>query len=306
MTAALITSLAPAKLNTTVLAIRNLRLQAAIDVQPFRHSGNLYPSIVYVPGASPMVSFQTPFLPAYNLIGLGNGALKLTAFEVYFALFTDSARQAGSVHTKYALNTTGGNATGYAYITGFSVDTNGVLMADVTVALVSYDGMIHPLKRTDNVALPSLASEPALHSLGPVDINGVLLAGLSQMQVDAGYQTQLLKTDGDLYPRNFAIMGADRVLNLTFKDALTAWNDLTLIGANISANVVQYLRSYDPTTQVKLGTGLSLTLASGRAFQDTLTSENLALNETPVKVIPLSASATDPMILATGVTIPQP
>lgn len=303
MTAAIISSLAPAKLNSTVLAIRNLRIQAAIDAQPFRHSGNLYPSVMYVPGATPAVTFQTPFLAAYTLIGLGNGALKLTTFEVYLASFADSVRLGALSHTKYGLNT---SCVGFAYITGFSVDTNGILMADVSVALISNDGMTHPLKKTGSVSLPVLASEPALHSLGPVDINGVVIGGLNQMAVDTGYQTQLLKTDGDLYARNFACMGADRVLNLTFKDALTVWNDLTLLGADISANVVQYLRAYDPTTQVKLGTGLSITMASGRAVQDALTSENLALNETPVKVIPLSATATDPMIIATGVAIPTP
>lgn len=306
MSAAIIASLAPAKLNSTVLAIRNLRISLAVDANPFRHSGNLYPSILTVPGGQPMVTFQTPFFPAYTLMGMGNGALKLTVFEAYLATFADSVRQPGAVHTKYHLNTVPGAATGFAYITGASVDNNGVLMADIMVALISFDGMANPLLRVDNVSIPTLAGEPALHTLGPIEVNGTVIGGVSQAGIDTGYQTQFLKTDGDMFPRNFACLGADRTMSVQFKDALTAWDELTLLGVAISANVIQYFRSYSAPNQVKLTTGMSFTMASGRIVPDTLSADNLAVLDAPAKIIPLSASATDPVIIANGVAIPTP
>ncbi len=240
------------KLNSTVLPASNFTFSTAIASQAFRHSGNLYPSVMTVAGAQPMVTFKTTFHEAYGLIGIGNGPLKLTTFEIYLAKFTDAVRQTGATSVKFGLNT---SCTGYAYITGASTDQNGILMADVSVAVISNDGMTHPILRTNTVSIPTLAGEPTLYSLGPVTVNGTTIAGVASASFQTGFHTELLATDGDLYPRVFACYGGDRSLSIEFKDAPTAWTTLGLIGVNVSSNVVQYFRGYDATTQVKLATG---------------------------------------------------
>lgn len=302
MTTALIYSLAPLKLNTTVLAVSNLSVSPDIMANPLRHSGNLFPSVISVPGATPQVKFSTPFAEAYTLIGFGPGPLKCTVAEIYFAKFVDATRSASSVHAALKL---AASALGFAYITGASVDSNGVLMADVTVMFISSDGITHPLVRSDNNALPTLAAEPVLYSLGPMVVNGTTVAGEASCNLNMGPQMQSLMSDGDLYPKTCVMLGYDRIMTVDFKDPVTAWTTLTLIGAHITANVIQYFRQYNATTQVKSASnGLSITVASGRVIPDAITTGNLAISDGPARVIGLSSSSTDPWILATGVTVP--
>lgn len=306
MAAALIYSLAPLKLNSTVLATSGLSVTPDVMASAFRHSGNVFPSVVTVPGATAQIRFKTTFLEAYNLIGIGRAPLKCTTVEVYLAKFVDAARSTSSVHAKYALASSPGAALGFATIQGASVDQNGVLMADVKVALTSYDGMTHPLLRSDAGALPTLASEPALYSLGPASLNGTIISGEGSASLEMGVADQSLASDGDLYPRSYAVLGYDRGITANFMDAATAWSTIGLIGTNITANFIQYFRAFDATTQVKLTTGISLTVASGRIVPEALSADNLTLAQTPARIIPLSATNTDPFQLATGQTIPTP
>ncbi len=304
MAAALIYSLAPVKLNSTVLASSNLSVSPDVMASAFRHSGSVYPSVLVVPGAAPSVSFKTPFAEAYALIGLSKSPLKCTTLEIYLAKFVDAARSSSSVHAKYSLAS---SALGFACITGASVDQNGVLMADVTIALTSSDGMTHPLTRSDANALPTLASEPVLYSFGPTSVNGTVVSGASAVTLDMGVHSQSLATDGDLYPRTFAVLGYDRGLTINFEDAATTWTALGLLGVNISANVIQYFRQYSATTQTKQTTGLSLTMASGRIVPETLSADSLGLVKTSARVTPLSTSdGTDPFVIASGASIPTP
>jgi hypothetical protein len=304
MAAALIYSLAPIKLNSTVLATSGLTVSPDIMASAFRHSGSVYPSVLTVAGAGPSFSFKTPFAEAYTLIGLSKTPLKCTTVEIYLAKFVDAARSNSNVHAKYSLAS---SALGFACITGASVDQNGVLMADVSVALISSDGMTHPLTRSDAGTLPTLSAEPVLYSYGPFSLNGTIISGSSSATMDMGVHSRSLATDGDLYPRNFAVLGYDRGLVTHFDDPATAWSTLGLLGANITANVVQYFRKYDATSQTKQTTGLSLTIASGRVIPEAMTADNLALAGSPARVIPLSTSdGTDPFVIASGVSIPTP
>ncbi len=244
MTAAIINSLAPLKLNSTVLAIEGLSVSPDVMAQAYRHSGNLYPSIMAVAGAAPTIRFKTPFYAAYLLIGIGAAPLKCTTF-------VDAARASTSVHTKYALATSPGAALGFATIQGASVDQNGILMADVKVVFTSYDGMTYPLVTTTNNALPTLASEPALYSRGPASLNGSIISGNGSASLDLTVHDQSLASDGDLYPRTYAALGYDRGVGVHFLDGISAWASIGVIGTAISSNFIQYFRAYDQTTQAK-------------------------------------------------------
>ncbi len=301
MADALIYSLAPLKLNATVLAIANLQLTPEVAADAFRHSGNEFASVMVAPGAAPRIRFKTPFLAAYNLIGLKT--IKCTTVEVYLAKFVDAIRSASAVHRKYAL---AASATGFAYITGASVAQQGVLMADVEVILLSADGTTHPLAVTDNNALPTLASEPALHTLGPVTLNGTAIGGTSDCSVDLSQQMEVRSSDGDIYPRVCAYLGGSPSLSLGHDDPVTLLTTVGLVGLNVTANVVQYFRNYDTTTGLTASTGLSLTIASGRVIPESQDADNLAVAKTGMRVLPLSSTTTHPMVIATGATVPTP
>jgi hypothetical protein len=301
MSAALIYSLAPATLNSTTLGIANLKVSPSILKMMYRTGGNEFPSVHAVTGATPAFSFQTPYYEAYNLIGLKS--LKLTTANVYLAKFVDAIRSSSSVHTKYALAS---SATGFACIRSIAGQLNGIVMANVEVMLLSSDGMTHPWVPTQNNALPSLASQPALRTIGPTTVNGTTIAGTSSVNIDLAPSMEAVTSDGDLYPRVCAYKGGDPVINIEHGDPETLRTTLGFTGTAITANVVQYFKTIDPTTQIALTTADSLTVAGGRVLPHDIDTDNLQIARGGMTVDCLSSSSTHPIVIATGATAPTP
>ncbi len=301
MSAALIYSLSPLTLNTTTLGVANLKVSPSILKVMHRTGGNEFPSVYAVTGATPAFSFQTPYYEAYNLIGLKT--LKCTVASVYLAKFVDGIRSASSVHTKYALAS---SALGFAYIKSIAGSVNGIVMADVEVMLLSSDGMTHPWAVTTNNALPSLASQPALRTIGPCSVNGTTIGGATAVNIDLGASMEAMTSDGDLYPRVCAYKGGDPVIKVEHGDPETLRATLGFTGTAITANFVQYFKTIDPTTQIALATADSLTVASGRVIPEDWGADNLGIARGGLSVGCMSTSTTHPIIVATGATAPTP
>lgn len=305
MAAALIYDLAPIKLNTTVVATDDLQFTPDVLAEPFVHSGNEFGSVMRVSGGNPAVKFKTPYAEAYTLIG--HKVLKLTALEVYLAKFVDAIRQSGAVHRKYSLNT---SQLGMAYINGASVDQDGILMAEVVVVLLSaVDGVAHPLVAADTGTLPTLAAEPVLYTNGPTSINGTVIGGTTGARLDLAPRVSVRRTDGDNFPRVCAYLGGMPSISVDHGNPATMWSTVSPLtnGVAASSNLVQYFRRYDPTTQlVSLSSGLSMTIASGRAVPDTLSARVGDVASAPLRMLGLSATSTHPVAVATGVTVPSP
>jgi hypothetical protein len=300
MTTALFYSCAPATLNATTLAIDDLTISAGVASEAFRHSGNLFPSVNVVPGATPRVSFRTPFKEAYDLIGLKS--LKLTTFNVFAAKFVDAVRESGSTHLKYGLTA---SCSGHATIKGASVSQGGILMADVEVVLLSNDGMTHPLTAA-TAALPSLGSQPALKTIGPVTINGTTNGGYMSASLDLGNKLDTFTSDGELYARVAAYTGGDPVLSFEHADPATLWASIGLVGSAITSNVIAYFRDYSTSTHLALTTGLSLTIASGRVIPEEFGASSLGVARAGIRVVGLSTSDTHPIVVAAGATVATP
>jgi hypothetical protein len=301
MSAAVIYSLAPITLNSTTLATMNLRVSPEIASIMHRTSGNEFASVQAITGASPRISFQTPYYEAYNLIGLKT--LKCTVCTVYLAKFVDGIRSASSVHTSFSLAS---SALGFAYIKSIAGSLNGIVMAEVEVILLSSDGLVHPLSPATNAALPSLGSQPGLRTIGPCKINGTTIGGATSINVDLGASMEAMTSDGDLYPRVCAYKGGDPVITVEHADPETLRATLGFTGVAISANFVQYLKTIDATTQVASSTADTLTVALGRVMPVDVGADNLGVAKGGLKVDCLSTSATHPIIIATGATAPTP
>lgn len=302
MAAALVYNLAPLKLNTTVLAIEDLSFTPDVMVEPFQHSGNEFPSVMRVSGGNPAVRFKTPFAEAFALIGLKT--LKCTAVEIYLAKFVDSIRQSGAVHRKYSLTA---SCIGMAYITGAHCSQDGMCMADVVVVLLSNDGIAAPLTGSDVSSLPTLAAEPVPYGMGPVAINGTNYAGCTSLSLDLGTKVDVRRSDGDNYPRVCAFLAGAPSIQIDHADPATMWNAIFPLGVQASTSLVAYLRKYDTTTAV-IGTaaGMSLTIASGRVVPGDLGARTADVATAPLRFIGLSATATHPVAIATGVAVPTP
>jgi hypothetical protein len=301
MTAAVIYSLSPLTLNSTTLATTNLRVNPEIAAMMHRTSGNEFASVQAVTGATPRITFSTPYYEAYNLIGLKT--LKCTVCSVYLAKFVDGIRSASSVHSKYTLAS---SALGFAYIKSISGSLNGIVMADVEVILLSSDGTTHPLVPSQNNALPSLGSQPALRTIGPFTINGTTIAGTSSVSIDLGASMEAMSSDGDLYPRVCAYKGGDPVITVEHNDPETVRATLGFTGAALASNFIQYFKTIDATTQLASATADSLTVASGRCMPQEFGADNLQVARGSLKVNCLSSSTTHPIVVATGATSPTP
>ncbi len=296
---AVLWSLAPLTLASTTLPTSNLRVSPDIAALAYRTAGNEFGSVEAVTGGSPRIGFTCPLYEAYNLIGLKT--TKFTTCNVYLAQFADGIRASGSTHAKYAL---AASATAYAYIKSISASHGGIATADVEVVLLSSDGLTHPLVATTNNALPSLAGQPALRTAGPCTINGTTINGVESVSVDLGAAVEAVTSDGDLYPKVCTYKGGTPVINVSHSDPETLRGTLGFTGAAISANFIQYLRDFNATSQLASSTGMSLTVASGRVIPTEWGADNLQLAKGGFRVDCLSTSATHPIAVATGATVP--
>lgn len=301
--AAALYSLSPIKLNTTVLAVANLNRSPDNDIRPQGHSGNLFPSIMTHPSALPRFQFRTPFLAAFNLIGFG--VLKLTALEVYMAKFVDFARSSSAVHRKYSLAS---NALACAVITGVSVEKNGVAWANVEVFCLSADGLAHPLAEVDNASLPTLSGEPALHTLGPIKVNGTTLGGVASLSMDLGQNYTLEMSDGDRFARDIILLGGAPTISGMFDSPEVAESTLTQLGVAFSSNFVAFFRAFDATSGLidTGGAGISLTMASGKVIPMPVNTEYGQIAKGGFTAYGLSSTATHPVAVNSSATVPQP
>ncbi len=258
-------SLAPLRINTTVLPIADLQVSPDIATEAFRHSGNEFASALTMPGALPRVRWRTPVKAAVDLIGLK--ILKATAFDIFFALFEDGIRSTDANHTIIGLND---DAAAAVFIRRFSVQDRGVCWAECEAVLLSSDGMIHPLADPTTDDLPTLASEPSLHTLGPSDVNGTVYGGALAMSVDLGPDVMVgldgSPGDGLLYPMAATYRGGSGIIDTEHGDPIGLMAALGMIGVAVDGGdkFTQWLRDYDAVNHVALATGMSLAIGAGR------------------------------------------
>lgn len=294
-----ISSLAPLRIASTVLAIDNLQLPPEVQSQAYRHSGNEFPSAIVVPGAAPRIRCSTPFKPAYDLIGWK--ALRATVVDVYLAKFASGLRSVTTDNPKYSLNT---SAAALVYIQRVRCSDRGIAMADIEIVLTSSDGMAYPLAAPSTGALPTLSSQPELHTLGTSIFNGTTIAGSTGLDLDLGANIVLgidgNPGDGLLYPTVAQYLGGTPVMNVAHGDPVGVFASLGYTGAAMSSNFVQWLRTYDATTQLSLATGVSITAASGRTIPTEFGSGNQAVARSGFRTDALSATSTHPLVIGSG------
>jgi hypothetical protein len=297
-----ISDMAPLKVNSSVLAITDLQLSPDIIDRSLRHSGNEYKSVGAIPGAKPMGRFKTPFMGAYNLIGMK--MLQATVFEYYFATFAAGLRQSGANHSKLPLAS---GAKAALLIDGASVDQFGLLMADVGVYFLSSDGLTHPIAAlASGQSLPTVASEPQLHTLGPfaLGVGPTRVDGVTNQGFRQNNSVEAPVNDGDAFPKSCALLGQDPGLAGEHEDPLGLLTSLGLMGLNITTQAVAYFRGIDPTTQLLQATGISIAVTSGRAMPGPVQWGLNRTNRMGFNVAPLSSSQTHPFSINLSATLP--
>lgn len=293
--------LSPIVVNSTTLPVENIALPQDVLAVVHQHSGNEYPTLVASPGANPRLTFRTPFKAAFDLFGFT--CVSVTTLNVYLATFAALIRSASSVHAKLPLAS---SATAYGHITGFSVNQDGILMAECECVYLSSNGTTHPIAATTvNNALPTLSSQPTLHTHGPISIGGTVIGGLQSVGVDLAQQYTVRRSDGDAYPRVAARTGGAPKLTGEHEDPIALQTAITTVGS--SAAIIQYFRSFNATTGiVDTANSVSITLATPDRIQ--LTTLPAAEQGQPAtagfEAWGLSSTSTHPFVVSTAATTP--
>ena len=299
MTTALISTLSPILCGSAVLAADKLQVDPAIARELFRHSGNRYGSAIVKYGALPSISFETPFLAAYNAFGFAT--TKLTAFRYTFAKFLDFAKDPAATHDRWSL---AAGCTAAARIQRAVVNQRGLLMAEVQIVpLSSTDGMTHPLAES-TAALDTLSAEPALHTLGPCSVETVKINGVKNQGLDLGITLTGEPNDGELYLRTVGELESNPLLMGEHADPRTMLASLGMIGHAITTSAIMYFRSIDATTGAALGTGLSMSIASGSIDPGMMRFSRAQIGTLGFGIQPLSTTNTHPVVVNTSATMP--
>jgi hypothetical protein len=286
-------TLAPAKLNATTLAIDSLTLGPGVAKTLFKHSGNRFASAVVIGGADRVVSFRTPFLDAYNLIGFG--VLKLTNWEAHMSRFLDYIEASTATHWMAS------GTVGMAVINGWSVSQRGILMADVSVVPLSTTGMADPVALSNASTPPTLGAEPALQTLGPIVVNGTRLDGFKSSAVQLGHQYLAEPVDGDLYPKTAMLVGGEPQISGEHGDPSGLMTALGLNGVAVTSLDLYYRNI---TGQVVGATGVKISATAGRAMVGDLSVGHGELAKQGLMVDGLSSTDTPPFTVTAGAAVP--
>lgn len=297
-----IRSLAPMRINTTVIPVAGLQVPPEVASEAFRHSGNEYASALVVPGAAPRARWRMPAKTAYDLIGLK--FLKATALDLHFAKFVDGIRDSNSTHTKFGL---AASAQAMVYIQRFSVADRSIAWAECEAIFLSSDSMTHPLAAPTTVALPTLASQPSLHTEGSCAINGTTIPGAMEGAIDLAAQVMVgidgSPGDGLLYPTVAAYLGGSPKIEVGHADPIALLATLGLTGVAAATNFDFWLRDYDSVNHVALTTGVRFRIASGRVIPVDFGADSGRVLRGGLRIEGLSSTTTHPIVVSTG-TVP--
>lgn len=294
-----IATLAPVKWGTTVLAVTDVTVSPGISEQSITHSGGLSATIHTKSRSEQRVTFRVPFALAHATFG--TAASVQTTFEVYSSKFADGVKAGATSHPAWKLVA---GASAMAIITGYSVSQGGVLFADVEVAIISADGTTAPLEYSADNTLPTLASQPVLHTNGKCSVNGSVIPGTSGWSVTTGNSFQVPANDGDMYPTSIAVLEATPSLTVNHQDPIGVLDSIGMLGDTITADVVVYANSY-VDNKVAKSNAVAITVGAGELSPNSISLAQGSVASTGILVSPLSSDgSTYPLTIATNATAP--
>lgn len=299
MALATIYSLAPVKVASTVIPVATVGLSPGLIANLQHHSGQEFPTLVSVPGAIQRMTLSVPLAIAYATFGLA--PISITTLEVFLAKYAALIKSTSTDHKRFKLTT---SATAAALMTGWSVQKDGTAFADISIVFLAPAGTTNPITE-DTATLITLASQPALHTNGPILINGTAIPGVQGYTVDLGQQLEVSRNDGDQYPTVAARITGQPKMTIEHGDPVGVLAAIGMGGANITANVVAYHRAYDPTTGVVSNTNsISVTCASGRAHPVDIAAQHGQIATGGIEIMGLATAAINPFVIAANATAP--
>jgi hypothetical protein len=293
----------PARLNTTVLAVTDISVEAtaATDLIRLQHSANRFNSVTVRASSEPRIRFSTPVKPALDLLGVDG--LRLTVAEAWMCKFADFRRTAtASDDAKIDMNA---NCHAFAYIDSISASQGQMAMANVVVEILLGTATTEEAIKLGTGDIPTLGAEPALHTIGPIAHNGSRIDGVRSLNLGFGHQFIRLPSDGDVVARNGLLAATDPTMTAEVVDPPQWLTALGIVGAPITTSLAMWLRAFD-TDQTLATTGLNLASGanSGRIMVTDASGQAGSNATANVAAVFQSATDTNPWTYTASGTVP--
>lgn len=255
------------KINSTVLACAGWTLSDAVNSQVIQHDGTEFADAAIVGSAAQQLDFTGAPLAACNTL-FGFGSLNVTTLEAYGIDIDDdgSLKTTGDLLDLEGVN--GANAFGF--LTGFSVQQDGVWLADGSIIILSGDGATDPLQRQAAQTVPAV-SQPQHYTLGAATMNNSAIDGLVGVTGAISRNVQTIVSDGDKYPTAAFVNQTDTLVSAQFESAKAARDAATSIGTGVTATTTFGMPDVAQATGVTGGgAALTMTIARGHILPDSL------------------------------------
>jgi hypothetical protein len=226
----------------SLTGLRSLRFAPGLSPAVFGADGLVEPLIATIMACAPIATLETLDLATVLAkLGVSQYAIPQTTVITGLDLYRQRVaslgqRSSSSVHTKY--NTVRG------LLVPRSISARQAGEAALALELfVLWDGSANlPLIVTPSSALAGVPGLAAVYTLGPIKINGTLMWGVQDLNLDFGLGVQVDgPCDGELYPRDAHVgrQAPSGGFTTVTAEALTT---LGLTGTSITADVVIFLR----------------------------------------------------------------
>lgn len=183
--------------STVIGAVSDVGLPIDTQVIKDPTSGDPYPRWISIEGQDARCEVST-FKLKTALSTIPVSGLDITTLTGRLKVYANKAkrggtRETGAAHKRFTIN------DGLLYLMSLAIPDRGSSALRFG-ALAAYDGTNEPIVPTANVSLPSMVDDERW-GLGPVVLNGVTVAGLSQVDVDFGVGAVNEKRDSDVWGR---------------------------------------------------------------------------------------------------------
>jgi len=208
--------------------------KAAVEAMTAICAGDPMPQFVGGHGAKPQVDFRSPqiksILDAAGMLGYDASAGNI---DLHYRSGTNLATRASTGLRIRLLQAV-------LYWTQLEARQNDA--AEISCSIVpTYDGTNPPMTPAGATAVPTLAALPQeYYTLGPVAINGAIVAGVTDWSLDLGVKTHVEMTDGEPYPSWCGIENHEPVLTVNTR-SLVSWATVGVGGLALTS-LVFYLR----------------------------------------------------------------
>lgn len=300
---------APYKLDAIVLPsaavisqITSERLAAGVQSMITRPAGHVHPLYRFNDSVQPMVEFATTDIATVlGYCGVGGTAFT-SALNAYLkkATQTGSVARASLVHKRIAVT------EGLFYWSSLRLPHRGRGEVNVSV-LAGYDGTNDPFVYTGSVALPGNLTDGLYYGAGPVSVNGVLIPGIQEIQVDSGVRVARHGGESEEFDTWIAVQETEPIVTIRTHEA-TNWSTVVLRGNALNGADVggtglrfyaRHLRSSNAATTHIFGQALI-----GTILPVDSNGENTSLVTDTLRVECLASSdSTVPLGFTTGVAI---